>query len=183
MSDARNLHDALIDELRDVYDAERQITRALPQLVKTASSPELRSVFESHLEETRTHVARLEEVFELLGEQARGKRCEGVAGILEEGRALMAGEFDANTMDACIIASAQRVEHYEMAAYGTLIAWAEAMGHDPVVHLLRQTLDEEKAADRLLSALAESGINLLASDVAASQDDSMSPSRRIIPDS
>jgi ferritin-like metal-binding protein YciE len=166
MTDARNLHDAFVDELRDAYDAERQITKALPQLITAATSPELRSAFESHLEETHRQVGRLEEVFDLLGEPAKGKRCEGVAGILEEGRALLAGDFDDATMDACLIASAQRVEHYEMAAYGTLVAWAEAMGHEDVIGLFRQSLEEEKGADRALSALAEAGINLRASDLA-----------------
>ena len=145
----------------------------MPKLIKAATSPELRRAFESHLLETRDHVARLEDVFGLLDEKARGKRCEGVAGILEEGKAILEDAFDDATMDACLIASAQRVEHYEMAAYGTLVAWAEAMGHDRVTGLLRQTLDDEVGADRKLSALAEGGINLRASQTAAVNDEDL----------
>jgi ferritin-like metal-binding protein YciE len=171
MADARHLHDAFIDELRDAYDAERQITKALPKLVKAATSPELKAAFESHLEETREHVNRLEEAFGLLDEKVRGKHCEGVAGILEEGKSVMGEDFDDDTMDACLIASAQRVEHYEMAAYGTLVAWAEAMGHSDVVDLLRQTLDEEKAADQALTGLGEGGINMRASKGADDEDE------------
>jgi ferritin-like metal-binding protein YciE len=166
MADAGTLHDAFIDELRDTYDAERQLTKALPKLAKAASSQELRDAFESHLEETRGHVDRLERAFEVLDEKVRGKHCDGIAGIIEEGSAIMGEEFDEVTMDACLIAAGQRAEHYEMAAYGTLVAWARAMGHDEVADLLQQTLDEEKAADQKLSALAEGGINQQAADLA-----------------
>jgi ferritin-like metal-binding protein YciE len=113
--------------------------------------------FESHLEETRGHVDRLEQVFANLGEKVVGKHCDGIAGIIEEGKAVMEENFDEVTLDACLIAGAQRAEHYEIAAYGTLIAWAQAMGHMDAADLLQQTLDEEKAADQKLSALAEGG--------------------------
>jgi ferritin-like metal-binding protein YciE len=166
MADAGTLHDAFIDELRDTYDAERQLTKALPKLAKAATSDELRQAFESHLEETRGHVDRLERVFEALDEKIRGKHCDGIAGIIEEGSAIMGEEFDEATMDACLIAAGQRAEHYEMAAYGTLVAWARAMKHDEVADLLQQTLDEEKAADEKLSSLAEGGINQEAADLA-----------------
>jgi ferritin-like metal-binding protein YciE len=159
MAEAGTLHDAFLDELRDTYDAEKQIMKALPKMMKAAASPELRDAFESHLEETRGQVARLEEVFASLGEKVRGKHCDGMAGIIEEGKSVMEEDFDEATSDACLIASAQRVEHYEMAAYGTLVAWARVMGHDEPAELLQQTLDEEKAADEKLSALAEGGIN------------------------
>jgi ferritin-like metal-binding protein YciE len=159
MSDAGTLHDAFVDELRDMYDAEKQLTKALPKLARNASSPDLRSAFESHLEETRGQVERLEQVFESLEEKARGKHCDGIAGIIEEGKSIMEEDFDETTMDACLIASGQRAEHYEMAAYGTLVAWARAMGHSTAAKLLQQTLDEEKAADKKLTSLAEGGIN------------------------
>jgi ferritin-like metal-binding protein YciE len=153
------LHDAFIDELRDTYDAEKQLTKALPKMAKAASSPELRAAFQSHLEETRGQIQRLEEVFASLDEKVRGKHCDGMEGIIEEGKSAMEEDFDDNTMDAVLIASAQRAEHYEMAAYGTLIAWAQAMGHTEAADLLQQTLDEEKATDEKLSALGEGGIN------------------------
>jgi ferritin-like metal-binding protein YciE len=159
MAETGTLHDAFIDELRDTYDAERQLLKALPKLAKASSSAELREAFESHLEETRGQVGRLEQVFASLDEKVRGKHCDGIAGIIEEGKRVMEEDFDEVTMDACLIASGQRAEHYEMAAYGTLVAWARAMGHDEAADLLQQTLDEEKAADEKLTALAEGGIN------------------------
>ena len=159
MAQPGTLHDAFIDELRDTYDAEKQLLKALPKLAKASTSPELRAAFESHLEETRGQVERLEQVFATLDEKVRGKHCDGIAGIIEEGKSVMEEEFDDATMDACLIASGQRAEHYEMAAYGTLVAWARAMGHTEAADLLQETLDEEKAADEKLSALAESGIN------------------------
>jgi len=166
MAETGTLHDAFIDELRDAYDAEKQLTKALGKLARAASNPQLRDAFEAHLEETHEHVERLEQVFESLDEKVRGKHCEGIAGIIEEGKSVMDEAFDETTMDACLIAAGQRAEHYEMAAYGTLIAWAEAMGHTEAVKLLNETLDEEKAADRKLSSLAESGINQSAADMA-----------------
>jgi ferritin-like metal-binding protein YciE len=158
------LHDLFLDELRDLYDAEKQLTKALPKLAKGSTSADLRSAIESHLEETRGHVDRLERAFQLLDERARGKHCAGIAGIVEEGSDLLAEDLDERVMDAGIIAGAQRAEHYEMAAYGSVIAWAKAMGHDEVASLLAETLEEEKAADAKLTALAEGGIN----DAAAS---------------
>ena len=125
------LHDAFLDELRDTYDAEKQLTKALPKLAKTATSAELRDAFESHLEETRGHVDRLDQVFPALGEKPRGKHCEGIAGIIEEGKSIMEEDFDEVTMDACLIAAAQRAEHYEMAAYGTLVALGALDGARP----------------------------------------------------
>ena len=151
MAEAGTLHDAFIDELRDSYDAEKQLTKALAKLAKAASNPKLREAFESHLEETQGHIERLEQVFESLDEKVRGKHCDGIAGIIEEGKSIMEEDFDETTMDACLIAAGQRAEHYEMAAYGTLVAWAQAMGHTEAAKLLQQTLDEEKAADKKLS--------------------------------
>ena len=166
MAEAGTLHDAFIDELRDTYDAEKQLTKALPKLAKASSNPKLRQAFESHLEETQGQIARLEQVFESLDEKVRGKHCDGIAGIIEEGKSIMEEDFDETTMDACLIAAGQRAEHYEMAAYGTLVAWAQAMGHTEAAKLLQQTLDEEKAADKKLSGLAEGGINQSAADAA-----------------
>lgn len=171
MAEAGTLHDAFIDELRDTYDAEKQLTKALPKLAKASSNPQLREAFETHLEETQQQIARLEQVFELIEEKPRGKHCDGIAGIIEEGKAVMGEDFDETTMDACLIASGQRAEHYEMAAYGTLVAWAQAMGHTEAAELLQQTLDEEKAADEKLTALAEGGINQEAADAAHPDED------------
>ena len=166
MAEAGTLHDAFIDELRDAYDAERQLTKALPKMAKAATNPELRTAFETHLQETQEQIARLEQVFESLDEKTRGKHCEGVAGIIEEGKSMMEEDFDDTTMDACLIAAGQRAEHYEMAAYGTLVAWAQAMGHTEAARLLQETLDEEKAADEKLTGLAEGGITQEAADLA-----------------
>ena len=171
MADAGTLHDAFIDELRDTYDAERQLTKALPKLAKAASDPRLRDAFETHLAETEGQIERLEQVFETLDEKVRGKHCEGIAGIIEEGKAIMGEDFDDTTMDACLIAAGQRAEHYEMAAYGTLVAWAEAMGHSDAAKLLQQTLEEEKATDKKLSSLAEGGINQGAADAAHPEEE------------
>ncbi len=159
MAEAGTLHDAFIDELRDAYDAEKQLLKALPKLAKAASSPELKQAFLTHRDETQGQISRLEEVFASLEEKVRGKHCDGIAGIIEEGKAIMEEDFDEAAMDASLIAAGQRAEHYEMAAYGTLVAWARAMGHDEAADLLQQILDEEKATDEKLSQLAEGGIN------------------------
>lgn len=171
MADTGTLHDAFIDELRDAYDAEKQLIKALPKLAKAASNPSLREAFEKHLAETREQVSRLEEVFSSLDEKARGKHCDGIAGIIDEGKAVMEEDFDEATMDACLIASGQRAEHYEMAAYGTLVAWARAMGHTEAADILESILEEEKAADETLTALAEGGINQDAADLAHPDED------------
>jgi ferritin-like metal-binding protein YciE len=175
MTEKGTLHDAFIDELRDTYDAERQLTKALPKLAKASTSPKLRDAFATHLKETQGQIERLEQVFSSLDEKVRGKHCDGIAGIIEEGKSVMEEDFDDSTMDACLIAAGQRAEHYEMAAYGTLIAWARAMGHTEVADLLQENLDEEKAADEKLSALAEGGINQTAADAAHPDDDEEEP--------
>lgn len=171
MAEAGTLHDAFLEELRDTYDAEKQLTKALPKLAKAASSTDLRAAFESHLRETQEQIQRLEQVFESLDEKARGKHCEGIAGIIEEGNAIIEEDFEDATMDACLIAAAQRAEHYEIAAYGTLVAWANGMGHTEAARLLEETLDEEKAADQKLNAIAEGGINQEAADAAHPADE------------
>ena len=167
MAEAGTLHDAFIDELRDTYDAEKQLTKALAEAGEGRDeSPNSATAFKTHLEETQGQIERLEQVFESLDEKVRGKHCDGIAGIIEEGKSIMEEDFDETTMDACLIAAGQRAEHYEMAAYGTLVAWAQAMGHTEAAKLLQQTLDEEKAADKKLSGLAEGGINQGAADAA-----------------
>jgi ferritin-like metal-binding protein YciE len=171
MAEAGTLHDAFIDELRDAYDGEKQLLKALKKMAKAATSPELQAAFESHMAETEGQVARLEEVFGMLDEKVRGKHCDGLAGIIEEGKAKMEEDLDEATLDACLIAAAQRSEHYEIAAYGTLVAWAQVMGHTEAADLLQQTLDEEKATDEKLTALAESGINQEAADKAHPAED------------
>jgi ferritin-like metal-binding protein YciE len=148
MAESGTLHDAFIDELRDAYDGEKQLTKALPKMAKAATSPILRDAFETHPEETRGHVERLEQVMEGLGEKVRGKHCDGLAGIIEEGKAVMGEEFDEATMDACLIASGQRAEHYEIAAHGTLGAWAEAMGHTDAVAQAWEILDGRRPPTR-----------------------------------
>ena len=159
MAEQNTLHDAFIDELRDAYDAEKQLLQALPKVAKNSTSTELREAFESHLEETRGHIEKLEQVFASLDEKVRGKHCDGMAGIIEEGKAIMDENFDDQTMDACLIAAGQRAEHYEMAAYGTLVAWAKAMGHEEAAELLGEILEEEKATDEKLTQIAEGGVN------------------------
>jgi ferritin-like metal-binding protein YciE len=171
MAQATTLHDAFLDELRDAYDAEKQLTKALPKMAKAATSPQLRKAFETHLKETQGQIGRLEKTFASLDEKVRGKHCDGIEGIIEEGQSVMQEDFDEVTMDACLIAAGQRAEHYEMAAYGTLVAWAKAMGHSEAANLLQQTLAEEKAADAKLSALAEGGINEEAADGAHADND------------
>jgi ferritin-like metal-binding protein YciE len=175
MAEAGTLHDAFIDELRDVYDAEKQLTKALSKMAKAATSPDLRAAFEAHLEETEGHVDRVEQVFESLEEKVRGKHCDGIAGIIQEGKSVMGEDFDEATMDACLLASGQRAEHYEMAAYGTLVAWARVMGHTEAADLLQETLDEEKAADAKLSRLAEESINQDAADAGQAEEDEEEP--------
>ena len=173
------LRDALVDEIRDLYNAEKQLTKALPKLAKAAASDELREAFESHLEETEGHITRLERVFELLDEKPRGKHCAGIAGIIEEGGAAIEESFDEATRDACLIAGGQRAEHYEISAYGTLIAWARTLEHEDAVELLERILDQEKAANEKLTELAEGGINDRAAQSAESdEEESTTPATR-----
>jgi ferritin-like metal-binding protein YciE len=149
----------MIEEIRDLYDAERQLVKALPKMAKGASSGDLRSLIEAHLGETQGQVKRLERAFSMLDEKPRGKHCAGIAGIIKEGADLLEDDFDGAVLDAGIIAGAQRAEHYEIGAYGSVIAWARQLGESEVASLLEETLEEEKGADKKLSALAESAIN------------------------
>jgi ferritin-like metal-binding protein YciE len=152
------LHDLFKDHLKDLYNAERQLLKALPKMAKASSSPELREAFESHLEETRTHVERLEEIASQLDFKPTGKHCKGMEGLIEEGKELLEEDASDAVLDAGLIAAAQKVEHYEICAYGTARAMAEQLGLDQVVEILQQTLQEEDAADDKLTELSEGGI-------------------------
>ena len=165
MASIDSLHTLLVEEIRDLYDAERRLTKAIPKMAKAASSEDLASALESHLEETQQQVSRLEEVFGMLDTTAKAKTCAGMKGIIEEGDEHLKEDYDADSLrDAAIIGSAQRVEHYEIAAYGTAIAHARQLGLDDVVRSLEETLEEEKAADVKLTEIAESAINAEASE-------------------
>jgi ferritin-like metal-binding protein YciE len=153
------LRDLFVNELKDLYNMENQIIKALPKMAKTASTPELRQGFEEHLQQTRGQVQRLERIFEELDTAPRGKRCMGMEGIIDEGKELMGEEMDEPTMDAGLIAAAQKVEHYEIASYGTVRTWAEELGMHNAASLLEETLEEEKATDEKLSHLAEQMVN------------------------
>ena len=165
MASIDSMNALLVDELRDIYDAEKRLTKAIPKMAKKAENEELRSALEEHLQETQGQIARLEEAFEHLGEKAKGKPCAGMKGIIEEGEEHMSEDYeDDDLRDAVIIGSAQRVEHYEIAAYGTAIAHARLLEQEEIVRLLEETLEEEKATDARLTEIAESVVNLEAAD-------------------
>ena len=155
-----NLQELYLDELKDVYDAEHQIVEALPKMEKAASDPELKEAFRNHLKETKQQVARLEQIFDEMGEKPSRKSCKGMKGLLAEGEEYVKARGDADTIDASLISAAQRVEHYEIAVYGTLRAYAECLDQEEHVSLLQATLDEEGQADKTLTMLAENVINL-----------------------
>jgi ferritin-like metal-binding protein YciE len=152
---SEGLKELYIDELKDLYNAENQLVKALPKMAKTASSEELRQGFEEHLEQTRGHVQRLEKIFKSLGESPKGKKCKGMEGLVAEGAEVMEEDFEDSVMDAALIGAAQRVEHYEIAAYGTVCAFAEELGESEQASLLNETLEEEKETDEKLTKLAE----------------------------
>ena len=158
-----SLRDLYIDELRDLYNAETQLVKALPKMAKAAANDELREAFEEHLRQTSEHVSRLEQIFEQLDEKPSGKRCLGMEGLVKEAAETMKEDYVDEVKDAAIIGAAQRVEHYEMAGYGTVRTFAELLGENEHVSLLEQTLDEEKQADQKLTELAQ-GINRQASE-------------------
>ena len=155
MAETNGLRDVYIDELRDLYDAEHRLIKALPRLAKAADSDELRGGIEAHLEQTKGHVQRLEQIFESMGEQAKAKKCKGIEGIINEASETLDEDFEGAVMDAAIIASAQRAEHYEIAAYGSVRSFAEQLGETKAASLLQQTLEEEKEADAKLTKMAE----------------------------
>jgi ferritin-like metal-binding protein YciE len=160
-----------LEELKDIYHAEKQLIRALPRMAKAAESPELQQAFTKHLKETQGQVQRLERVFKELGQPARGKRCKGMEGLVEEGKEKMEEDGEAPVMDAALIASAQKVEHYEMAAYGCLRTYAQLLGYSEAARLLEETLKEEEATDKKLTELGESGINEAAVSVGAGMEE------------
>jgi ferritin-like metal-binding protein YciE len=153
------LQKLLVHELSDLYDAEEQIVKALPKLIQNASSPELQQALQEHLRITEQQVERLDQVFRALGEKRESKKCKGMAGLIAEGEDLMKEDFEETTLDAGIIGAAQKVEHYEIASYGTARTLAQTLGNNEVADLLEETLDEEKEADQLLTQIAESAVN------------------------
>jgi ferritin-like metal-binding protein YciE len=155
---AKTLRELFVEELRDMYNGEQQLTRALPRMAKASESSDLRRAFTTHLAETKKQVTRLEQVFRAIGETARGKRCEGIQGIVEEGKSAME-TLEGAVLDAALIAGAQKVEHYEIASYGTLAYFADLLNEDRAKVLLGQTLQEEKAADEKLTQIAKSQVN------------------------
>lgn len=153
-----NLHDLLLEQLQDIYYAEKHLVKAIPKMAKAASAPELKKAFTDHAAQTQGHVSRLEQVFQALGETAKTKKCPAIDGLIEEASEMIDEEGEPSVIDAGLIASAQRVEHYEIAAYGNLRVFAEALGNDEVVTLLDATLNEEKEADELLTQVATSTV-------------------------
>lgn len=157
-----SLRDLYVDKLKDLYSAENQILKALPRMIKNASTPELQQALQDHMHATETHVQRLAEIAANLGESPRGKKCAGMEGLITEGKELLKEKGEPEVLDAGIIAAAQSVEHYEIAGYGTARAWATMLGHQEAADTLEQTLEEEQEADKLLTALAENMINVRA---------------------
>jgi len=159
MPELSTLKDLFVKELRDIYDAEKQLTKALPKMAKAAESDELRSAFEEHREQTVGQIERIEQVFEMLGERAKSIPCKGMKGLVEEGSEIMQEDGEGAVLDAGLIGAAQKVEHYEIAAYGTLITYAKLMGNEEIGDLLGETLDEEKETDQRLTSLAKDFVN------------------------
>ena len=149
------LRELYLDELKDLYNAENQLIKALPKLAKASTSDELREGFEEHLQQTKGHVERLEQIFEAMDESPKGKKCAGMEGLVKEGSEVMDEDFEGAVMDAALIGAAQRVEHYEIAAYGTVIAFANQLGESEHASLLKETLEEEKETDEKLTSLSE----------------------------
>jgi ferritin-like metal-binding protein YciE len=155
-----SLRELFVSELKDLYSAENQILKALPKMAKAASTPELRSAFEEHLEQTRGHVERLEQIFETLGTSPKGKKCKAMEGLIEEGKEMLEADAEEAVRDAGLIAAAQRVEHYEMAGYGCVRTYARLLHDEQAATLLQETLNEEEETDRKLTQLAESTVNV-----------------------
>ncbi len=162
MAKEKELRDLFVDTLRDIYFAEKKILAALPRMAKATNSPKLKAAFEKHEAETDGQVDRLEKIFEIIDETPRGKTCDAILGILDEGKEIMSEYKGMPALDAGLLAAAQAVEHYEITRYGSLVAWAKQLGRNDCAAVLQKTLDEEKATDKKLTALAESKINLRA---------------------
>ena len=159
MKKMESLEDLFVDQLRDLYDAENKLVKALPKMAKAATTEELQRGFEQHLEQTKEHVNRLEQILERLGQKAKGKKCVAMEGLVEEGAEIIKENAEPSVKDAGLIAAAQKVEHYEIAGYGTVRTWAQRLGHDEAANLLQRTLDEEAETDKKLTRLAESIVN------------------------
>lgn len=171
MPKVKSLEDLLVEELKDLFDAENQLTRALPKMAKAASAPELKAAFQEHLEVTKAQVERLTQVFEELGKPAKGKRCEAMKGLITEGQELISTDIEPEILDAGLIGAAQKVEHYEMAGYGTVRTMAEALGHSQAARLLDETLKEEGEADKKLTMIAKKFVNARALQAGASEEE------------
>jgi ferritin-like metal-binding protein YciE len=159
MAKVKSLHDLYVSELKDLYSAETQITKALPKMAQSASSPMLEQAFQEHLQQTRRQIERLDQIFEKLGQKPTGKKCKGMEGLIEEGKETMAENMEPDVLDAAMIVAAQKVEHYEMAGYGSARTYANMLGYYDAAQLLQQTLDEEGETDKKLTQLAESVVN------------------------
>lgn len=169
------LQDLYVEELRDIYNAENQLVKALPKVAQAANSDELRSAVEDHLDQTREHIERLDQIFESLGESSKGKKCKAMEGLIEECNELLDEDIADNVMDAALIGSAQRIEHYEISVYGTLATFAKLLGREDDADLLGQTLDEEKETDETLTDIAESTINVEASEGEEEEEEEEAP--------
>ncbi len=157
--DIQTMDDLFVHTLRDIYYAENQIAKSLPAMIEKASAPELKQAFQTHLSETQNQIKRLEEVFRLHGQEAKGVDCEAIDGILDEAQSVMGNVADQNVLDAAMLAAAQAVEHYEITRYGTLATWAKELGREDCARLLHQTLEEERATDEKLTRIAEARVN------------------------
>ena len=177
MANLDSLEELLEEELKDIYNAEKQLTKALPKMAKKAGAAELKQAFEEHLAQTERQIERLEEVFEQLGMPARGKKCKGMENLIAEGEEMLAEIEDEDTRDAALIAAAQKVEHYEIASYGTVRTWANLLGKPEAAALLEETLEEEKQTDQNLTSMAESFINAEAADSERDEDEDEQPAR------
>jgi ferritin-like metal-binding protein YciE len=175
-----SLEDLYVEELKDLYSAEKQLVRALPKMARAATNEDLAQAFADHLEQTEEHVTRLEQIFDDLGRSPRGRKCKGMEGLLEEGKEFMQEDAEPDVLDAALISAAQRVEHYEMAGYGSVRTYAMQLGFGDQARILQQTLNEEGQADKLLTQLAESRINIDAQngEGGEEEDDRPSHSRR-----
>lgn len=171
MAKTRSLEDVLVDELKDLLDAEKQLTRALPKMAKSANAPELKEAFQEHLEVTKGQVERLEQVFDQLGKPARGKPCQAMKGLVTEGQERMSEGLPEELLDVALIAAAQKVEHYEMAGYGTVRTLAQTLGHRDAAQLLEQTLREEEEADKKLTSIAKKYVNVRAKQAGEQEEE------------
>jgi ferritin-like metal-binding protein YciE len=182
MAKVKNLEDLLLTELKDLFDAENQLTRALPKMAKAASAPELKEAFQEHLEVTKQQVERLMQVFEEIGQPAKGKRCEAMKGLITEGQELIDEDMEPEILDAGLIGAAQKVEHYEMAGYGTVRTLADVLGHKEAARLLDETLKEESEADKKLTMIAKKYVNARAmragESLQSDDEESDTPRRR-----